>query len=311
MMSAQAIRILVADHNAITAKKLVSYLQDSGFTVAYLNDGLHVAQKILEFRPHFILMEMTLPNFTAFDCLSFLKEHDMLDNGNIKVFVLSQHNAKQNVETCLKMGAHDYLVKPLNPMEVLTRIALHLQARKKLLEVKETSSEDQQQTNYYLHLVELLIKTTGVRADRQQVQFQLLRMLSLAIHAVRISLIDLSESPIVVASSDNEKFTSFPLQIEKYPEIDYVQRTSKPLFIENLKDDHVMAMIREQMKTVHFNTMIVIPICVDGNVKGVLSSRLAESTQLTDAGIHLCQIVAQLVGSYWYQQSLLAKSKAS
>ncbi|MCC6137361.1 MAG: response regulator [Bdellovibrionaceae bacterium] len=310
-MASQSIKILIADHNVTTSKKLATYLEDSGFSVACLHDGLYVPQKILEFRPQFILIDMMLPDFSGFQCLEFLKEQGILEAGNVKVIMLSQHNAKQNVEACLKNGASDYVVKPVNPMDVLTRIALHMQARKRLLQVDEIIDDDIRQTNYYLHLVELVVKAIGVKADDHHVQFQLLRMLSLAVGAVRISLLSLSGPPTVVASSDNEQFKSFQLQIEKYPEIDYVQRTAKPLFIESLKDDVMMAFIKEQMKSVHFNSMIVLPIFENGVLKGILSSRLAETTKLSDADIRLCQIVAQTIGSYWYQLSQRAASKAA
>lgn len=302
-MANQTVKILIADHNVTTSKKLATYLQDSGFSVVCLHDGLHVPQKILEFRPNFILIDMVLPGFSGFECLTFLKEQNILEAG-CKVIVMSQHNAKQNVEACLNAGAHDYVVKPVNPMDVLTRIALHLQARKRLAQVEEITNDDIRQTNYYLHLTELLIKAIGVKANDHQIKFQLIRMLSLAINAVRISLISLENSPTVVASSDNEKFSSFQLQIEKYPEVDYVQRTGKPLYIESLKDDSMLAFIKEQMKSVHFNSMIVLPIFENNVLKGILSSRLKESTMISDAEIRLCQIVAQIIGSYWYQLSL-------
>jgi DNA-binding response OmpR family regulator len=310
-MANQTIKILVADHNVTTSKKLAGYLQDSGFSVVCLHDGIHVAQKILEFRPQFILIDMMLPSFTAFDCLTFLNQQGMLESGNTKVIIMSQHNAKQNVEECLKAGASDYVVKPVNPMDVLTRVALHLQARKRLLQVDELTNEDIRQTNYYLHLVELLVKTIGTKADDHHIKYQLLRMLSLAIGAVRISLISIESAPTVVASSDNEKFMSFKLNVEKYPEVDYVQRTGKPLFIESLKDDAIMSFIKDQMKSVHFNSMIILPIFENGVLKGILSSRLAESSKLTDADIRLCQIVAQIFGSYLYQVSLRESTKAA
>lgn len=310
-MAAQIVKILIADPNVTTSKKLATYLQDSGFSVACLHDGLHVPQKILEFRPHFILIDMMLPAFSGYDCLNFLKEQNILETGNMKVIVLSQHNAKQNVESCLKAGASDYIVKPFNPMDVLTRIALHLQARKRLLAVDEIIDDDIRQTNYYLHLVELIVRAIGVKAEDHHIQFQLLRMLALAIGAVRISLISLENKPTVVASSDNEAFKSFQLQIEKYPEVDYVQRTAKPLFIESLKDDAMMAFIKEQMKSVHFNSMIVLPVFENNRLRGILSSRLTESSKLTDADIRLCQIVAQTIGSYWFQVGQRTPNKAA
>jgi DNA-binding response OmpR family regulator len=147
-MGNQALRILLADQNLTSAKRLSTYLQESGFEVHLLHDGILAEEHILEFKPHFILIDLTLPNFTAFQCLEFLKKEGLLENDKTRVFVLSQHNAKQNVEACLGMGAHDYLVKPVNPIDVLTRLALHLQAKSRTL--KETVDKDKasQQLNY-------------------------------------------------------------------------------------------------------------------------------------------------------------------
>lgn len=115
----------------------------------------------------------------------------------------------------------------------------------------------------------------------------------------------------MIASSDNDKFTQFALQIQKYPEIDYVQRTERPLFIESIKDDEMMGFIKEQMKSIYFNSMVVLPIFSDGNLQGILSARMPESTHLNMADIKLCQIAAQVIGSYWQLQALKTVTKAA
>ncbi len=305
-MGNNQLRVLLADQNLTNAKRLATYLQESGFYVHQVHDGTMAKEHISEFKPHFILIDLTLPNFTAFECLDFLKKEGMLENDRTRVFVLSQHNAKQNVVACLERGASDYLVKPVNPIDVLTRLALALQARNRMLKEAVQKDQNSQQLNYYLQLVELFAKTLSVRAAPHQVHFQLLRMLSLAINAVRISLIHLEESgPMVIASSDNDKFSQFKLNLEKYPEIDYVQRTSKPLFIESLKDNDMLAFIKEQMKSVSFNTMIVLPILdQDNQIKGILSARWAENVKLADEDIRLCNILAAMISSFWNLKAL-------
>jgi len=305
---AHALRILLADPNVTSSKRLSTYLQESGFEVHLIHDGAGCGEHILDFMPHFILIDLTLPNFTAFQCLDFLKKHNLLDKNECRVFVLSQHNAKQNVETCLQLGAADYMVKPVNPIDVLTRLALHLQAKSNRLKENEIKDKQTQQTGYYMQLIELFVKTLTVPSENHLILFQLLRMLSLAVNAVRISLISTEEDPpTVIASSDNDKFNKFQLAIEKYPEVDYVRRTQKPLFIENLKDDQMMAFIKEKMKSVSFNTMIVLPVMgVDGKLQGILSTRCAESSQLSDADIRLCYIVAQIVSVHLNMKKLAA-----
>jgi transcriptional regulator with GAF, ATPase, and Fis domain len=136
-------------------------------------------------------------------------------------------------------------------------------------------------------------------------------MVSMAMGAVRVSLIKLDESPTVIASSDNEKFTQFALQIQKYPEIDYVQRTARPLFIESIKDDEMMGFIKDQMKSIYFNSMVVLPIFIDGNLQGILSARMPESSHLNVADVKLCQIAAQAIGTYWQLQPIKSDHKAA
>lgn len=310
-MALDKIRIIVADPNSTTSKRLANYLQDSGFEVYTIHDGHTMGQKILEIRPQFIIIDMTMPDFPAIKCLQFLNEKNLLQSGELKVLVMSQHNAKQNVEACLKSGAHDYIVKPINPMDILTRIALHLQARRHVEDEALIKSLELKQANYYLDLAELLIKTLSVRTSPHQIHFQLLRMMSMALGAVRVSLIKLDETPTVIASSDNDKFTQFPLQIQKYPEIDYVQRTERPLFIESIKDDSMMSFIKDQMKSIYFNSMIVLPIFSEGHLQGILSARMPDSTHLNAADVKLCQIASQTIGSYWQLQNLRSQSKAA
>ncbi|MBY0313905.1 MAG: response regulator [Bdellovibrionales bacterium] len=305
------VRILIVDQEVTSAKKLMTYLNDSGFKASAIYDGENAGQKIMETRPHFILVDLTMPNFTAFDCLKFLNSKQMIENNEVRVIVLSHHNAQQNVEACLSQGAHDYVVKPAKPIDVLTRIALHLQARKRVLKVEETEDKNSRDANYYLRLVELLAKTITLPTPAEQVHYQLIRMLAFALNAVRISLITFDDTkPTVIASSDKEDFARFELQIEKYPEIDYVLRTQKPLFIESLKDDAMLSFVKDNLKAIHFNTMIVLPIISNGFLRGIISARFEVSSNLNDAEIRLCQIVPQLIAAYWRTMDVIpAKSK--
>lgn len=307
-MKSADVSLLLIDTNSPTTKRLGTYLKESGFNVQMVFDGDQAANKILEIRPKFILIDLAMPDFSATQCLDFLSEKQLLKD--TKVMVLSGHNNRQNVEACLSKGAQDYLVKPIQPMDVLTRIVLLMQAKKKLAQVEEIKSVESRQANYYLQLVELLIKTAAVKTSSHQINFQLLRMLSLALNAVRISLINVNPVPTVIASSDNAGFRQFELKMEKYPELDYVLTTQNHLFIENLGDDASMAFVKENIKTVHFNTMIVLPIIHHGNISGILSARFGDSSNLSDADIRLCQVVAQIFCNYWHIQEIIP-AKAS
>lgn len=304
-------RVLIADHNVIFARQLADYLRGSHFSVHHLHDGLHVSKKIMEVRPHFILIDLTLPNFGAFECLEFLKNKHLLGTNECRVIVLSTQNMQQNVKAVLNQGASDYLVKPIQPVEVLKRLALHLQARKRLIQVEEIKSEDVRQTNYYLHLGRLLVRALSAKATTHQIQFQVTRMLAMALNAVRISLVDLHPDPRVTASSDDPKFTNFPIDLVKYPELDYVLSTGRELFIENVKHDGTLSFIQQHLKEVQFNSMIIIPLLEGSQAGGALSVKFKEMDHISDADIRLCQLGAEALNTYWHLSQPHRFTKAS
>lgn len=309
-------KILIADHEITNANRLGRYLKDSGFEVRVLSDGIHAPNTILQWRPDFILIDLMFQNFPAQQCLKFLQDKNSLGETGSRVIVLSSHNHKANVEHCLKIGASDFLVKPVSFVDTLSRVSLLAQAKQKTLDFQTIQDKELRQTHYFLQLTELMLRSAALSADNHKSYFQLIKMLALVTDAVRVSVIKADSEDdaegFVLASSDDEDVKGLKINLSKYPEVRYVLRTKRPLFIENIENDMNVAFIAELSKTIDFNSMILLPILVHKQILGVISLRMPkEKKKFQDIEIRfakisaeIASILAQLPNSIWHKEIL-------
>lgn len=312
-------KILVADHEITNASRLGRYLKDSGFDVRVISDGIQTQNAIQQWRPDFILIDLMFHNYPAQQCLKFLNDKLMISETGSRVIVLSNHNHKANVEQCLRMGASDFLVKPVSFLDVLSRLSLLAQSKQKVLDFKTIQDKELRQTHYFLQLTELMLRSAALASDNQKSYFQLIKMLALVTDAVRVSVIkaanDESAEGFVMASSDDESLTNHRIDLPKYPEVKYVLRTQRPLFIENIENDANMSFLSKLNKSIEFNSMILLPIFHHKQVVGVLSLRMPkEKKQFQDIEIRfakisseIASILAQAPNSVW-TENFVAKA---
>lgn len=298
--SQKEIRVLVADDEVILAERLVEFLSSSGFYTRYVRSGTEAKKVIADWRPDFILCDLMLPDMNALAFLKYLKENDWLGDDKIRFFVLSGHNIPKNVTECMRLGASDYLVKPIKHTDLLTRLVLHGQAKHQLPQVKPEAAPDNDNALYYLHLTDLTLREALKNVPITETLHNLTGMVSLAMKAVRVSLVRCNfdeRKGHVLASSDKRGIGGLELDLNKYPEILYVLRNDCMLALDNLAADPAMAFVARLNKSIHFNSLIVCPVRMDGERWGVLSVRLpASKTTLTDSEIRYAQLVAHVAG---------------
>ena len=155
-----------------------------------------------------------------------------------------------------------------------------------------------------MNMASLLTQTLNQNKNPSILRFEVTQMLSLALKAVRVSVLDTqqaSENKIkVLASSDDPYFSGVNLDLKNYPEIEYTHRTQKILFIESLKKNLVMAPIQKQVKSIDFDSMLVLPLIFGFQSLGVLSVRMPKQTRVLDFyQLKLAEIAAQILAATW------------
>ena len=113
-------RILVADDDPVAARFVGSLLEESGYEVLVASDGEHAYEIAVRLRPDLIVSDLVMPYRDGFDIVRAAREHEAL--ADVPIVIVSMKDREEDIVRGLETGADDYLVKPFNARELVTRI---------------------------------------------------------------------------------------------------------------------------------------------------------------------------------------------
>lgn len=161
-------RLLVIDDEAMVRESMVAYLEDSGYQVVAVNSG-HAGLEVLEQQDiDLILCDLRMPNLDGLEVLKQVKQR----NQQTPFIVVSGAGVMDDVVQALRLGASDYLVKPIIDMVVLEHSV------QRNLDLVDLASQNK---NYRDHLEsvnrELRTSLDELRSDQQAGRKVQMRML--------------------------------------------------------------------------------------------------------------------------------------
>lgn len=114
--------ILLIEDDHETALLLKEYLDNIDFNVDIF-DTVTSAISHFNFKKYsLILLDINMPDFNGFEVMKFLSKNQL----NIPVIIISAYSDKNIKLQAFKMGANDYMVKPIDPEELEARIWVQL-----------------------------------------------------------------------------------------------------------------------------------------------------------------------------------------
>jgi len=111
-------RILVVEDNANLALALRQSLESDGHDVQIVSRGDLVANAARESRTDLIVLDLMLPGLDGFGVLRELRE----GGGDTPVLILSARGEEVDKVQGFRLGADDYVVKPVGLVELLLRV---------------------------------------------------------------------------------------------------------------------------------------------------------------------------------------------
>lgn len=120
-------RILIADDNPTNVELLEVYLSDFPCEIAVAVDGRDTLDKVAEFKPDLILLDIMMPKLSGFEVCKTLKE-DPKTRG-IMVLMVTALNELGDIERAVSAGTDDFLSKPVNKIELTKRVDNMLKLR--------------------------------------------------------------------------------------------------------------------------------------------------------------------------------------
>jgi DNA-binding response OmpR family regulator len=121
--------ILITDDDEQVLDFLKPKLRNAGYNVLTAGNGIEALEKVKIEEPNLLVLDLIMPKMDGFETLKELRNFSA-----IPVIVLSGRGADTDKIKGLELGADDYLSKPFNPDELISRI----QAVRRRLEPAET-----------------------------------------------------------------------------------------------------------------------------------------------------------------------------
>jgi len=120
-------KILIADDEAINLDFFDLMLSKLGYSVEKARDGEDALEKVRKFHPDLVLLDNIMPKMTGFELTKIIKNDSKYRD--IPIIMLSAlDDVKAKVEG-FELGVEDYITKPFNFYEVLSRIKAALRNR--------------------------------------------------------------------------------------------------------------------------------------------------------------------------------------
>lgn len=113
--------VLVADDNADICDLLQVGLSKLAVDVQIANNGREAYEKILAHKPSLVLLDLVMPELTGLEVLAKLRE--TAEFSSLPVIMITARTQDDDIERGFKLGATDYVIKPFNLKELMTKAA--------------------------------------------------------------------------------------------------------------------------------------------------------------------------------------------
>ena len=132
-------RVLVADDEEGIRSFIAEVLEDEGYHVTLARDGQEAADLLDRRAFHLLLADLKMPRM---DGMTLLRKA-RADQPDMEVVMLTAHGTVQNAVEAMKLGAFDFLQKPLGSPDELRLTVSRALERRKLLTERQRHAPDE------------------------------------------------------------------------------------------------------------------------------------------------------------------------
>ena len=101
-------KILIADDEKINVEFFQVMLTKLGFDVEVAYDGEQVLEKVMEFTPDLILLDLLMPRLSGYKVVEIMKNDEKTKN--IPIIVLTAVNDIKDKVVMIELGIEDYII---------------------------------------------------------------------------------------------------------------------------------------------------------------------------------------------------------
>jgi signal transduction histidine kinase len=204
--------ILIAEDNRSLRRSMADYLLEKGYFVSEVDNGSEALLLFREIRPNVVVTDLSMPMMNGLELIKAIKG----ESADTPCLLISGEGTMADVIEGLRLGAWDYLVKPISPLDLLVH------AIERALERARLIAENRRYQHFLEHGIsertaELEQKNLLLEAEiesRHKLEFQLLQAKKLeAVGQLAAGIAHEINTPIQFVSSNlgflDDAFTAF------------------------------------------------------------------------------------------------------
>lgn len=171
MIKSTAGKVLVIDDDADIRELLKYNLKKDGFDVQTLPDGREAVRMCKSFRPSVVLLDIMMPFQDGVEtCMKIRQEQSLA--GTFVIFLTARSEEYSEI-AAFENGADDYLIKPIRPRALMSRIRNLLKK-----EVQQTTEDIVRMDSFEIDSSSYTLTKDGQKCDLPKKEFELLFFLA-------------------------------------------------------------------------------------------------------------------------------------
>ncbi len=120
-------KVLIADDNQQNCELLEAYLATEGYEVAMAYDGQETLERVESWQPDIVLLDIMMPRMSGYEVCQELRSREA--SKHLPILMVTALDEQGDIEKAVAAGCDDFLSKPVNSLELRTRVRSLLRVR--------------------------------------------------------------------------------------------------------------------------------------------------------------------------------------
>ncbi|MBI5598325.1 MAG: diguanylate cyclase [Deltaproteobacteria bacterium] len=278
-------KVLIIDDDNLTGAMVETILRAHAYQTRRAHDGPGGVEAARQWQPDLVLLDIVMPGMEGPKVCEAIRGMKLPSRPSI--VITSSRGEKKIIVDALLRGADDFIVKPVDEVELLARIKAQLRIVDFFREIEEN--------NRNLETILAVTEAVSGTLDTMEILGIIVKKVAGIVGAVRCSIVLIRDGRegYVLASHEDPNVRNLKIDLARYPEIREVMRTKTHLALDDMINHPLMSGVKEFIKDLDYMSLLVIPIVFNEEVLGTLFLRARRrESGFTKKEINFCQIIA-------------------
>src|SRR5438046_1432190 len=113
-------RILIIDDDSSILGLIAEVLQSAGFSPVQASNGIDGLKQLHSADPHMVILDVNMPQLDGMQTCRMIRASEK--HRHLPILMLTARGDITDMMEARKMGADDYLVKPVDPSQLMSKI---------------------------------------------------------------------------------------------------------------------------------------------------------------------------------------------